>query len=209
MVETDYQNKNTYWPKYFGMTVSPAIAEEGEALLARFASKEISSDGRFFYTIKKNLTQTEAGRLDKAIDDFVFKKVKAEQGSRPSDFDVQAMMSIVKGGIFSNPEEAAMLLDQALKSGKLVAEARAKMASSNLDKLLGRKSEMSPEMAEAVEKAKAREVATEKAKSKVSTLITAAKKAGMTRKQLQDQLALETGAILSDEDFDAYDKGFK
>jgi hypothetical protein len=30
VIETDYQNEDTYWPRYFGMTVSPAIAEEGE-----------------------------------------------------------------------------------------------------------------------------------------------------------------------------------
>lgn len=178
-----------------------AINEEGQAILNDIAELKDDGTGAVGWQIKKNFSKSEIGKINQRINDFVFKKVKAEQGSRPSDFDVQAMMRIVKGDMFSTgPKEAAALLAQALESGKLIAEARAKYAGTRLDELLGKVSRDEPNSPTAKLLQQNKEL--ENKYNKAVANLSRAKKAGKTREQLESYF-LRSGIVIQDEDYEA------
>ena len=58
--------------------------------------------------------------------------VKAEQGSRPSDFDVQALMKIVNGDFSVGKGSAYLSLKQALEDSERVVNARYEAARARL-----------------------------------------------------------------------------
>ena len=67
------------------------ILEEGKDILSEFS--DITKDeGWAYYQIKKNFNMTDVSKVQLRIKKLVFAMVKAEQGSRPSDFDVKTMM---------------------------------------------------------------------------------------------------------------------
>lgn len=105
----------------------------GEDILGRFG-KATKGKGWARFQLERKFSTTELGQLQSEVNGLVFDIVKAKQGSRPSDFDVQALMKIVNGDWTADPAVAYKLLKQTLENSEKFINARVEAARAAYEK---------------------------------------------------------------------------
>lgn len=101
----------------------------GEDILSRFGTAT-KGKGWLGFQVARKFSTTELGQLQAEVDGLVFDIVKAKQGSRPSDFDVQTLLKIVRGDWTASPQVAYDLLKQTLDNSEKYIEARLEAAKA-------------------------------------------------------------------------------